>query len=346
MIRKRKLAIFLFCLLLIPSNALASTVNYGYFGTTSETDLLWADSTQKDDVWTSVTIDGAASGEIVWIKLGGYENGRNPNPGTYSAPAGSVAFKLVSNDGKEIYAVTGSTTNPNNTTVTFTPGTTSGGGGSNSGCDACEIFSCPGWGEYMQGLEDIKNAIPPAPNWQTVANTFKNTIVPAIILDLGDLLGNAPEPPNVPEAPSVPNQPSDLDDRDIQAPTGQEAAGLGDSTFDSDDIKNGASVIQEREDPTGGGFEILDPVAGLPSQDEFMENLPNEGEATLPGSPAEGDNVAPMPGDTTDEAPTPNDDTGTAPLPSESGEAPIPGDDGGGAPLPNEDWNPPIPGKP
>lgn len=221
-----------------------------------------------------------------------------------------------------------------------------GTGGSGEGCIGCEIFNCPGWGNYMNGLEEIKNAIPPAPNWQVVAGTFRDIIVPQIVTDLGNMLGSTPQPPPAPVAPVPPPIPSGLDDGGITAPTGQEAPGLEESTFDSNDIKNEAPTIIERPDPTGGGFSILDPVEGLPSQEEFTNNQPNEGTAAIPANPTEGDNVAPMPGDTTDTAPVPTDDTGSAPIPSESGTAPIPGDVGEAAPIPNETWNPPIPGQP
>jgi hypothetical protein len=219
------------------------------------------------------------------------------------------------------------------------------GGGSGEGCIGCELFSCPGWGEFMGGLEEIKNSIPPAPDWQVVAGTFRDIIVPQIVTDLGNMLGSTPEPPPAPVAPVAPSLPSGLDDGGITAPTGQEAPGLGESTFDSNDIKNEAPTIIERPDPTGGGFSILDPVEGLPSQEEFTNNQPNEGTAAIPANPTEGDNVAPIPGDTTDTAPIPSE-SGTAPIPGEVGEtAPIP-NESGTAPIPTENWQPPIPGQP
>jgi hypothetical protein len=219
------------------------------------------------------------------------------------------------------------------------------GGGSGEECIGCELFSCPGWGDFMGGLEEIKNSIPPAPDWQIVAGTFRDIIVPQIVTDLGNMLGSTPQPPPAPVAPVAPSLPSGLDDGGITAPTGQEAPGLGESTFDSNDIKNEAPTIIERPDPTGGGFSILDPVEGLPSQEEFTNNQPNEGTAAIPANPTEGDNVAPIPGDTTDTAPIPSE-SGTAPIPGEVGEtAPIP-NESGTAPIPTENWQPPIPGQP
>lgn len=183
------------------------------------------------------------------------------------------------------------------------PSCDSGGAGetpTDKECDMCAIFECPGWDEYMAKLDSIKGAIPAAPNWNEVAGTFRDTIAPQIKKDLQDVLGSAPAPPSTPigippRAPSLPdastpNAPSappalgGVDDNGLTAPTGQEAPGLGDSGFSSDDIKKGAPNIQERPDPTGG-FKITDPIAGLPSQDEFTKNIP-EGEKTVdPGDP-------------------------------------------------------------
>ncbi|EXX79723.1 hypothetical protein RirG_002930 [Rhizophagus irregularis DAOM 197198w] len=242
-------------------------------------------------------------------------------------------------------------------------------------CIGCDLFECPGWDSYMGKVDQIIGKIPPAPDWQQVANTFRDTIAPRIKADMEDLLGYAPTPPNAPIPPSVPMPPipsapgepplpEDLDDRDIKSPSGKEAPGLEESTFDEDDIKNGAPKIPERTDPTGG-FKILDPISGLPSQEEFEKNKPIEGEAPLPTDPKDPDNFSPKPeegenkaptppeqdnyiptdpGDPDNYAPTPGDDTGTAPLPNENGTAPIPGDSNDTAPLPNDNGTAPLPG--
>lgn len=219
-------------------------------------------------------------------------------------------------------------------------------------CTTCGVFNCPAWGEYMGGLEEIKNAIPPAPNWSEVSQTFTDTIAPRIKNDMESLLGYAPEPPLPPDAPTIPPLPDDLSDGGLEAPTGQEAPELEDASFDENDIKDEAPIIEEREDPTGG-FEINNPVDALPTQEEFMENIPEEGEAPIPAPPEEPENVAPTPPEPENIAPTPTepenaapmptDDTGSAPIPTESGNAPIPGDTGDSAPIPTENATAPIP---
>lgn len=246
--------------------------------------------------------------------------------------------------------------------ATSSSGTSSGGtsGGSTStDCQACQVFSCPGWVQYMGEISDIKNAIPPPPNWGDVAGTFRDTIVPAVISDLRDMLGSAPD------LPSPPQQPSGVDDRGITAPTGQQAPGLDNSGFSDGDIKDQAPKIPERSDPTGG-FKINNPIDSLPSQDDFIKNSPIEGYNSTPANPTEGDNVAPTPSEGDNAAPTPSEGVNTAPTPSEGGNtaptpsegnntaptptegdnvAPTPSGGDNTAPLPNESGTAPLPGQ-
>lgn len=205
-------------------------------------------------------------------------------------------------------------------------------------CTMCDLFQCPGWGDFMGQLDQIKAAIPPVPNWPVVADTFKDSIAPQIKQDMAELIGTAPEPvmPTLPKPPDLPTEPIMLEDvrANIELPTGKEAPGLEESTFTEDDIKTSAPVIQEREDPTGG-FKIDNPIDMLPSQDEFTKNAPVEGVAPLPGNPKDPENIAPTPGDTND----------TAPIPGDTGDsAPIPGNTNNTAPIPNEGGKAPIPG--
>lgn len=65
------------------------------------------------------------------------------------------------------------------------------GGGFDPNCETCvklkELLQCPEWDNYMGDFTNaIKNALPPPPNWQEVANVMKNTIVPAIGQELLD----------------------------------------------------------------------------------------------------------------------------------------------------------------
>lgn len=224
-----------------------------------------------------------------------------------------------------------------------------------------DVFHSPHWKDYMDKVDEIISKIPPPPNWQEVADTFRDTIAPRIKEDLRDLLGSAPTPPAAPTAPTVqkPTAPADLgglDDRGISDPGGTEAPGLGDSTFTPDDIKSQAPKIPEREDESGG-FDISDPLSGLPSQEEFKENLPAPQDLPSPGAPAPQDlsgpgaptdpgATAPSPSDPGPTAPTPNDPGATAPSPSDpGGTAPIPGDSGATAPTPGDSGGSyPIPG--
>lgn len=235
-----------------------------------------------------------------------------------------------------------------------------------TGCDSCELFSCPGWDEYMGKIDDLKAAIPPPPNWSEVADIFRDSIAPRIKSDMADLIGTSPTPslPNYPQAPSKPSAPGSLggvDDGGISAPTGTEAPGLGDSTFTGDDLKEAAPTIPERSDPTGGFDLITDPIGGLPSQDDFIKNAPIEGEVPFPSMPTGEETVDPgdeitepqisfpdidFDGPTIDYDTPPTPGGGTAaptdppsPIEEPSGNydvAPIPGADGSTAPTPGQ----------
>lgn len=204
-------------------------------------------------------------------------------------------------------------------------------------CDSCEVFDCPGWGQYMGKIDDIIAAIPPPPNWNQIIGTAP-TPQPIV----------TPPTPTPPMPPAIPYEQAP----DLSIPQGQLPDGFEDSSFSFGDIKDEAPVIEFREDPTGG-FNIVDPIGSLPSQDEFIQNAHDEGIAPLPAAPNEGDNYAPFPKDTTDTAPMPyeefdsppfpSDPTNIAPTPSDNiGAPPIP-NDGATAPIPNEDLIAPLP---
>jgi len=202
------------------------------------------------------------------------------------------------------------------------------GGSVTAKCDPCKVFECPGWQQYMNKLDQIKNAIPPAPNWKEVADTFKDAIVPNLVNEVGDLLGTAPEPPATP--PQLPG----LDDKGIKSkePVMQDVPGLKEAGFDANKIKNQAPVIQERSDPTGGFDLTKNPMDTLPKAPEN----PKPGQ-TDPGEwgknkPKEEANPFPFPQDTGE----PN--VGTPPKPNDNGaKPPTPGGDPGSAPKPGGD---------
>lgn len=216
----------------------------------------------------------------------------------------------------------------------------SGGGMGEKTCDSCEILNCPGWNEYMGKVDQIIGKIPPPPNWPEVADTFRDSIVPRLITDLGNLLGTAPDPPQPPDMPSG------IDDHGFKnsTPQGQEAPGLGDTDFSR--IKDEAPVIEEIPD-TSEGFNILNPIDSLPSQEEFLENIPADVDNPTPPPPKDTDVNAPMPPDEDFGSPPipPQDEGSSVPIPSDSGEtAPIPSDSEGTVPIPgSEGWVAPIP---
>jgi hypothetical protein len=214
------------------------------------------------------------------------------------------------------------------------------GDGSGESCSSCDVFSCPGWSDYMGKLNDIAAAIPPAPNWDEVAKTFRDTIVPRLVSDLEDMLGTAPSPP------TPPPQPAGVDDGEFtnNTPDMPGNSDLDNAVFDSSDIKNNAPEIPEREDPTGG-FDLfenpLDTLPDLPGDDfpkpgetdpgEWGENMPSEPDNPFPNPPSDSGDV------NVGDAPTPGDNGATPPNPGgDAGEAPVPGDDSGTPPTPGD----------
>ncbi|MFO1442675.1 hypothetical protein KDN24_05535 [Bacillus sp. Bva_UNVM-123] len=203
-------------------------------------------------------------------------------------------------------------------------------------CDPCKIFECPGWQQYMGKLDQIKDSIPPTPNWPEVADTFRDSIVPKLVDDVGNLLGKAPEPPAPP--PQLPG----LDDRGIKShePEMKDVPGLKEAGFDANKIKNQAPVISERDDPTGGFDLVKNPMDTLPDAPENPK--PGETDAGEWGQnkPKEEANPFPFPKDKGE----PN--VGTPPKPSDNGaKPPTPGGDPGSAPKPGGDLgNGPSPG--
>jgi hypothetical protein len=211
----------------------------------------------------------------------------------------------------------------------------SSGGGQGSSpteCDVCEMFSCPGWDEYMNKLDDLKAAIPPPPNWTVVAGNFRDAIVPKLVTDMENMLGSSPATPT--PRPELPG----LDNRGIstKVPQMESVPGLKESGFSSGDIQTQAPEIQFRQDPTGGFDLIQNPIDSLPSfptdnlpkpgstdSGEWGKNKPQQTTIPFPTAPIEtGDPVTgeiPKPkestGDTGNTPPTPGDDTGAAPIP-------------------------------
>lgn len=366
----RTVFIAIFILFLMPIQALA--VNVGYFGTTGEsTKFLWADSKYGDDYFTRVDYVSRGSNTIKWYKKVGTKatyvsSSTVSGTGSITPPGNISALKLKSNSGKEIYLTYAETTNPNSRKLYFESGGGSdtggdSGGGSDGGSGNCGcIFNTPGWQKYMGKMNDVIKAIPPAPNWSKVAGTFRDKIAPRIKSDMSNLLGRAPNLPKSPgRAPGV-------NDGNLKKPQGKVAPGL--DGFNKRDIEKEAPKIKERDDPTGG-WDILNPIENLPSQDEFKKNKPDEGEVKLPdvppvdaetpGEPKEQENKPPKPPEQDNPAPgAPEEQENKAPTPpkqdnpapgapkEQENKAPVPNEDTGEAPKPDENMGDyPYPGR-
>lgn len=202
----------------------------------------------------------------------------------------------------------------------------SSGGSSSTTCDTCGVFNCPKWDEYMGKLDDIKNEIPPPPNWDKVATTFQEKITPQIKKDMADLIGSTKTPklPNLPIAPKPPPDPiqlkpppksifevlDDVDKRNLKKPTMNDTP---DGRFDENDIKSGGLPKENKDE--SGGFKINNPLDGLPDGSDFKK-------------PTQGTIDTPIPKDDSVKTPIPKDDSVKTPVPSyDAVERPVPKDD-------------------
>lgn len=355
MYKKFSLMSILLILLSFPNFAQAATLNLEYFGTANGTASGYLNlNTNKfdpDEHYTDVTVVGEGKGRVeFYTAVNGVIDSSNPVasgsvPGTVKGARGAQWFKIFSEDGKELHATIAHSTAPHAETIIFGSGgypdgssggdSGSGGGGGDQTCtisNPCAVFQCPAWDDYMGKVDQIIGKIPSPPNWQNVSEIFRDTIAPRIKSDMSDLLGKAPS------LPSVPSMPSGLDDRGIKAPEGKD--GIGDSGFDSDDIKNGAPKIPVREDPTDG-FIIKDPIGEIKDPPKLIPKEP-ENKSPIPEEP---ENKSPVPEEPENKAPTPKDDGGKAPIPEqEDVSPPKPSDEEVNAPVPDQgSISPPTP---
>ncbi len=181
----------------------------------------------------------------------------------------------------------------------------------------------------MGKLNEIRDAIPPAPNWNQVAAIFRDTIVPKLVADLEVMLGTAPSPPaEPPDLPGVDTH--GIEDKVPSMPD----SGLDTSGFTKDRIESEAPKIEFREDESGG-FDIVNPIDTLPP---LPDKIPEPGNTDAGGWDAghpqqPDDQPMPIP---KDQNGTP--DTGDTPIPSQNNDTPpSPGDNSGNPPIPQDD---------
>ncbi|GGJ63395.1 hypothetical protein GGR02_001401 [Anoxybacillus voinovskiensis] len=300
---------------------------YGYYGSQTPDAILWADNIYHDDDFTRVKIQGSGQGVLQWFDAQGNLLGQSALAGysDYNFPSGAKGFKIVASVG-EFHALEAWSNNPLAYHTVFLGADSAG-----NNCIGCDLFNCPGWSQYMGKLDEIKSAIPPAPNWDQVAATFRDTIVPRLVTDMQTMLGTAPSPPAEPadlsgvDTGGIENQVSSMPD-----------SGLDTSGFTKQNIENQAPEIPFRNDDSGG-FDIVNPIDTLPS---LPDKMPEPGNTDAGGWDAghpqqPDDQPMPIP---KDQSGTP--DTGNAPIPSQNNDTPpSPGDNGGNAPIPNQsDW--------
>lgn len=321
---KKILPLFLLIFITLPVNVFAAGITGGEYNATDDIYYVYMDISGSD----SFKITHNASG---WSKSYNVVPG-----GDYTTLTCNGIYTYTFYQGDNVVATDNITasgiSNENEDCKSdSSDGGGSDGGGSNCGC----LFNTPGWQDYLDKIDDVIGAIPPAPNWDNVADKFRDSIVPSLIGGVGDLLGSPPG--NIP----APSYPPGLDDGNLKEPTGREADGL--DGFDAGDVKDNADGIDVREDDSGG-FDINNPIENMPEQETF---IPNEPENPTPEDPEEPENPAPTPEEPENPAPTPDEPENVAPTPEEPEiPAPTPEESENTAPTPEEPEIPtPTPGE-
>ncbi|WP_018931345.1 hypothetical protein [Gracilibacillus lacisalsi] len=335
---KKILPLFLLIFIALPVNVFAAGITSSEYNSSEDIYYVYLDLSGVDTFTITQDSTGAS-----WD----YETVPGTNYTTLTCN-GSFTYTFYDSSGTLLAtdSVTASGIQEQNSACEDEPDDSTGGNdsGDNSYCGC--IFRTPGWEEYLDKIDDVIGAIPPAPNWGNVADTFRDSIVPSLIGGIENMLGSPPG------QMSAPGYPSDLDDGNLQEPTGQEDPGL--EGFDDSDIKGQAPDVEFREDESGG-FDIDNPIDAMPEQEVFEpeepenprpedpeepENptpTPEEPENPIPGEPEEPENPAPTPSEPDNPAPVPEEGDNPTPIPEEGeNETPTPGETEGSFPIPGD----------
>lgn len=297
----------------------------------------------KDGETAARSFDAPLSGEY-WMTANGLYTIRlyKPDGTTYGQSFYQTVVTQVQNDtwngGSGTFGYDGTTGNT---------GTDPNDGGSNPDPDpppgeGGEWFEAPAWDEYMGKIDEIINKLPPPPNWDQVADTFYDRVVPRAINDLENMLGTAPLPPSIPAQiqpvtipkPSKPVTTDYEDKLNDSMPQMQVNPALDDAAFTADDVRNEAPVIEFREDESGG-FDLpsgnpVDSLPELPFVDFPMPGMGDAGE--WDHQPIMPDNPFPM-----------QSEGGSGGGSIDPGVPPIPSSGRNEAPLPGQEYNAPLP---
>jgi hypothetical protein len=210
---------------------------------------------------------------------------------------------------------------------------TPNGGENNSDCDACQWLSdalaCPDWDTYMGDLTGaIKNALPPPPNWEDIADTF--------VGKFADYFGDVPVPPSVPEIennvrPNIPAVDTNVPQASIAPAVPSD---FNNGPLDTDITQGEQIEVEDDSQP----IEIYDP-------DKYIDS-DGVGEFVYPGDERNSSNGIKQPDtiDTPYEMPIPADSGGEdippadMPVPNGSSSSiPIPDGTTGIIPIPQKD---------
>lgn len=343
----------------ILTNEIVDPTCNSYENQTGQNDL---NATQHDNGDGTYKIDWshAVGGTHTKVLKNGQEVSYT-NGTSYTGQPGSYTLLDFDNEGK----ITGISdlTVPDGTISGGTSGNgeagSGGGDGGNGGgsCNGCEMLeqmlACPGWSQYMGDLTGaIKDALPPPPNWDDIADKIGR----ATVNHLSDYLGNVPDAPSQSQIDNATQSP--LPDVDATDPDASNLVPTMPTDFDEPipfNIDNGPEIeVKDESKP----FSIFDPLSdmqidrpgtpvfpGDPRNDSGGIKSPDQAETGGPAIPTVNPTAPPIPSGGGNDVPP-----AEMPVPSGGGsdippaEMPIPGQSTSTTPTPRvDDVTIPIP---
>lgn len=218
------------------------------------------------------------------------------------------------------------------------PGGEVPGGGSCGACEKLEeLLQCPGWDQAMGDVtEAIRNALPPPPDWDDIADKIGRSTV----RHLSDYLGPVPPPPSkedIRQETETPLPPLDLTTgNENLVPNVPDEYKSGKIEFN---LEKDAPQIEMKQDTTGG-FDITEPLSNMDTDGPGVPVLPGD-----PNNHSDGikkpdkpniEEDMPKPGKIIFEIPKPDGPKPSTPEPGGSPANPaIPNNPGGDPALPN-----------
>lgn len=291
-----------------------------------------------DDVY-QVTYKGW-SPDVAWYQLhfedhtGSYDSEpyeKKPTGSHFLTCNGNYQLRFFDKSGQMVGKTdTIKTTEIKNPSCSSFAGDPTGGGddGGSSGGDGmcgdiCEALKCPGWEDIADMIGGaVADHLPPPPDWEEVAETFGDELVPRLgdemYKQFDDLLGH-PEKPRKLEEPPAPKF-----DGGVDVPKAEDSV----KNVQHYDFENVPSV-QVNPDNTGGiDLRMADPIDSIPHTEDGYKPRPGKETGGILPKPRtdpipvpEGNSLNPSPPPEPRPTPKPGTDT-NVPIPAKTLEPP------------------------